>query len=160
MRNVKTISLTLVVILLFIAGVVLLGGVLQNQKPSQSETGISSSPTSIPQAEEVDLKASFQIITKGIVRSFKNPKYHLRSADVYLLADDSTIVHVKRIGITWDDFFKTLPMKLTKDCLTTGDGETFCSGSAGTLRFYLNDLENQNLLDVEIKEGDKALIKF
>ncbi|MBI2594150.1 hypothetical protein HYW39_00465 [Candidatus Curtissbacteria bacterium] len=156
----KTISLTLVVILLFIAGVVLLGGVLQNQKPSQSETGISSSPTSIPQAEEVDLKASFQIITKGIVRSFKNPKYHLRSADVYLLADDSTIVHVKRIGITWDDFFKTLPMKLTKDCLTTGDGETFCSGSAGTLRFYLNDLENQNLLDVEIKEGDKALIKF
>ena len=51
-------------------------------------------------------------------------------------------------------------MKLTKDCLETGDGEAFCSGSGGTLRFYLNDKENPNLLDREIKNGDKTLIKF
>ena len=156
----KTVSVTLSIILLSVGGVVLLRGVLQNQNPPLPSTTISPSPTPISQAEEVDFKASFQIITKGIVRSFKNPKYHLKSPEVYISAEDPTVVHVKRTGITWDDFFKTLPMKLTKDCLITGDGETFCSRSGGTLRFYLNDKEDPNLLDKKIEDGDKVLIQF
>ena len=51
-------------------------------------------------------------------------------------------------------------MKLTYDCLITGDGETLCNGQGGTLKFYLNDSETPNLLEKEIKEGDKVLIKF
>mgnify|MGYP001560898082 FL=1 len=160
MRKMKTISITLVIILLSVGGIVLLRGVSQNQSHPLPSTTISPSPTSIPQNEEIDFKASFQIITKGIARSFKNPKYHLKSSNVYILPDDPTVVHVKRKGVTWDDFFKTLPMELTKNCLTTGDGETFCSGSSGALRFYLNDEEDSDLLDREIKDGDKALIKF
>ena len=156
----KIVSVILVVALLFVGSVVLLRGVLENQKPSPSPTAISTSPSLTPQAEEVNLEASFQIITKGVVRSFKNPKYHFKSPEVYISPDDPSIVHVTRKGVTWDDFFKTLPMKLTKDCLTTGDGETFCTGPTGTLRFYINDIEDKGLLDREIKEGDKALIQF
>ena len=110
--------------------------------------------------KQVDVKASFTIITSGITRSFKNPKYHQRSANVFLLADDPTIVHVKRSDMVWTDFFNTLPMKLTKQCLTTGDGETFCDGENGTLKFYLNGIEDKDLLDKEINNGDKALIEF
>ena len=71
-------------ILLFLGGVVLLRGVLQNQNPSPSPTSVLPSLLSTPQTQEVDLKASFQIITGGVVRSFKNPKYYQRSPEVYL----------------------------------------------------------------------------
>lgn len=123
-------------------------------KPQTSQV---SAPTPASTPEVINITASFTIITDNITRSFKDPKYHNKSPDVYITADDPTLVHVTKKGITWDDFFKTLPMKLTKDCLITGDGETLCDGS---LKFFLNDVEDQNLLDREIKEGDKALIKF
>lgn len=51
-------------------------------------------------------------------------------------------------------------MRLTKDYLITGDGETLCDGKSATLKFYLNDIETPNFLDKVISEGDKALIKF
>ena len=149
-----------IAILIFLGVVVLTKGVLQNQKPSPSPASTAQLPTLAPQTQEVNFEASFQIVTQGVVRSFKNSKYHQRSPEVYLLAEEPTVVHANMTGITWDDFFKTLPMKLTKDCLTTGDGEIFCSGSNGTLRFYLNDKEDPDLLDREIKDGDKALITF
>lgn len=112
------------------------------------------------QDEKVNITATFTIITDKITRSFKAKKYHNQSPDVYIESSDPTVVYVTKKGITWDDFFKTLPMKLTKECLTTGDGETFCDGQQGTLKFYLNDVEDKNLLDKEIKQDDKALIKF
>lgn len=154
------IAITIIAIILFLGGLIILKELLSNQNPPPLESSFPASNTPTPKAQEVNIKASFQIITKGIVRSFKNPKYHLRSTDVYLTADNPTIVYVKRTAVTWDDFFKTLPMKLTKDCLTTGDGETLCTDSAGTLKFYLNDKEDPNLLDIEIGDGDKVLIKF
>ncbi len=118
----------------------------------------SQSPSPSLQNQEANIKASFTIVTGNITRSFSAEKYHNQSSDVYIENPDPTIVHVTKIGITWDDFFKTLPMKLTKDCLTTGDGEIFCNGKNGTLKFYLNDIETPDLLDRKIKDGDKALI--
>ena len=110
--------------------------------------------------EKIDIKASFTIITDKITRSFKAEKYHHQSLEVYIENPDPTIVHVTKKGVTWDDFFKTLPMKLSKDCLVTGDGETLCNSKNGNLKFYLNDVETPDLLDKEIKNGDKILIEF
>lgn len=121
---------------------------------------IPSPSASLAPKEVVDTKASFKIITGNITRSFTAEKYHNQSEDVFIQADDPTIIHVKKAGITWDDFFQTLPMKLTKTCLTTGDGENLCDGEGGNLRFYLNNIEDKDLLDKEIMMGDEALITF
>jgi len=128
-------------------------------KSQTSQTAIPTPPPAI-QKENTNITASFTIITGSITRSFTNPKYHNQSPDVYIQADNPSIVYAKKTGITWDDFFKTLPMKLSKDCLITGDGETLCDGKNGALKFYLNDLETPDLLDREIKQNDKILIKF
>lgn len=126
----------------------------------QPQTSVPTPTLSPTPTQETNIKASFTIITGNIERSFQAEKYHNFSPDVYIQALDPTIVHVTKTGISWDDFFKTLPMKLTKECLTTGDGETFCDDKDGSLKFFLNDIEEKDLLDKEIKEGDKALIKF
>lgn len=155
--NQRGTSLPLIVL---IAAAVALGGVLLFR--SNTETLQTPSPITSPSVvdEKVDITASFTIMTDAITRSFKAEKYHNKSPDVFIEALNPAIVHVKKKGITWDDLFKTLPMKLTKDCLITGDGETLCSGAQGALKFYLNDIEDKDLLDREIKEADRALIKF
>lgn len=132
-------------------------------KPSPPQTTPQPiSPTVQPTNEPktLEIKATFKIVTDRITRNFSNPKYHKRSADVFIQADDPSIIYVKKSGITWQNFFDTLPMKLTKECLTTGDGETFCNQKGGSLKFYLNNIEDQDLLDKEIKEKDQILVKF
>lgn len=152
----KTVSI-LAVVLITLTGAFF----IFNNKPQPKEASVQKS-TSLPTIvdEKVDIKASFIIITGTITRSFKAEKYHNQSSEVYIQSDDPKVIHVKKAGITYDDFFKTLPMKLSKDCLVTGDGENLCSESSGTLKFFLNDIETPYLLEKEIKEGDKALIKF
>ena len=110
--------------------------------------------------ESVDFKASFAIFTNGTFRVFTASMYHNLSEDVFIEAENPNIVHVKKSGITWDDFFKTLPFKLTRECLTTGTGQTFCDGQNDTLKFYLNGEKTDNLLDSEIHKGDQVLISY
>lgn len=112
--------------------------------------------------EKADKKASFIIFTNGTLRDFSQNQYHNRSKDVYLTSENPTQIIIKRAGVTWEDFFRTLPspMKLTKDCLYTGTGQVFCTDSERSLKFYVNGKIDKELLSREIKNGDKALITF
>jgi len=107
-----------------------------------------------------NIKASFVIFTNGTFRIFTASMYHNLSPDIYIEASNPNIVHVKKAGATWNDFFSTLPFKLTSECLTTGTKETFCTGNRGTLKFYINGEQNNNVLSQEINEGDKLLVTF
>ncbi|MEK7595356.1 MAG: hypothetical protein AAB443_02050 [Patescibacteria group bacterium] len=107
-----------------------------------------------------DIKASFAIFTNGTFRIFTASMYHNLSQDSYIEASNPNIVQVKKSGTTWNDFFSTLPFKLTSECLTTGTKETFCNGNRGTLKFYINDEQSNNALTQEIKDGDKLLVTF
>lgn len=51
-------------------------------------------------------------------------------------------------------------MKLTKNCLTTGTGQVFCTSGATSLKFYLNGERSNNLLNTEIRKNDEALITY
>jgi hypothetical protein len=51
-------------------------------------------------------------------------------------------------------------MKLTKDCLTTGTGQVFCTGESGTLKFFINGAGDPNALEKEINEGDLLKVIF
>src|SRR3989344_5478952 len=128
------------------------------QSPAPETQTFQSTPT--PTSTSVNIKASFTIITENITRNFSAEKYHNQSSDVYIEKSDPSIVNVNKVGITWSDFFKTLPMELTKECLITGDGETLCTGQNGTLKFYLNNVETPDLLDQEIINDTKVSVIF
>ena len=142
--------------------IVILFGVLLLSKSSPPKQLPIDNPIPSPSAaiQDVDFQATFTIITDNITRSFKNPKYHNKSPDVFITLDNPSVVNVKKAGITWGNFFDTLPMKLTKDCLITGDGERLCDNENGSLKFYLNETEDKNLLNKKIQNNDQALIKF
>jgi|SRR3990172_4262048 len=129
----------------------------ENVPKTPAQIGIIK-PTPTPQP--TDITASFEIITLGTGRVFTASMYHNLSSDVYISMENPSQVHVKKEGITWTQFFKTLPMSLDKDCLTTGTGQTFCTNDAQTLKFYINDIENLNALDEVIEEGDHLLVTY
>jgi len=133
-----------------------LRGLNKGQTPSYSED-----PTALEKApEETNISANFEIYTNGTKRVFTSSMYHNLSADVYISAQDPSIVNVKKEKITWSDFFNTLPMSLSKDCLVTGTNQTFCIGENGVLRFYINGVENRNTLDLVIQNQDSLTVKF
>ena len=116
--------------------------------------------TETSQDEFEERKAAFAIYTNGTFRIFTHSRYHKLSEDVYLTADSPNIVTVAKQGVTWKDFFESLPMKVTKDCLTTGTGQVFCTNETQTLKFYLNGQRDDEALEKEIMDGDRLLISY
>ena len=125
-----------------------------------TEPEISKAPEVEVMEEKGSLQASFTIITEGTTRTFTNTMYHNQSEDVYITSDNPNIITVTKPETTWQQFFDTLPFEVTKDCLTTGLGETFCSNQYQTLSFYLNGVSLPDALDQVIGDGDKLLINF
>jgi len=149
-------------VLLVIAVVVLVGIYLLLTQSSKfvTKTTPSESPIVAITSSRVDYSAGFAIFTNGTFRIFTAVMYHNLSKDVYIQADNPNIVYVKKRGITWNDFFKTLPFKLTKDCLTTGTKQTFCTNINERLKFYVNGKEDANALDNQIETGDQLLVTY
>lgn len=104
--------------------------------------------------------AKFIIITNGTERKFSQTMYLHQSPDVYLAKADPTIVHVKKQGVSWADFFATLPFSVTTDCLITGTQQRFCNSTTQQLRFYLNHVETPAVLSQEIRPNDLLLIQY
>lgn len=126
----------------------------------KSETLSEIKPTLTPEQTNKEITASFEIYTNGTKRIFTDKRYHNQSTDVYIQSNNPNIINVKKPGTTWDDLFKTLPMKLTADCLTTGTGQLFCNGDSGNLRFFINDIENPDALKEVIGQDDKLVVTF
>ena len=119
----------------------------------------ASNFTPLPTQERNNL-AGFGIYTNGTFRVFTNPRYHNKSEEIYIESKNPYIIHIKKEGATWGDFFKTLPMDLKHDCLIAGTGEKFCNGAQGTLKFYINEEKVEDFLNRKIEDGDRALITY
>jgi hypothetical protein len=149
----KILAIALITIAVIIGGFLLLTKGAEEKVEKSRETITTTETTS-----EKELQATFGIFTNLTFRVFSDAKYLNQSAEVYM--DSANIVTVKKEGTTWDDFFKTLPMELTKECLTTGTGQVFCSGDKEKLRFFINGGEDPDALDKVIKKDDELLVSF
>lgn len=128
---------------------------------SNKQKEMTIEPTSTQEQNQVvDNTASFAIFTNGTFRVFTAAMYHNLSPDAYIEASNPNIIKISKAGITWGDFFSTLPFKLTNDCLITGTKETFCSNKDEVLKFYLNGERKVQILDEVIEDGDELLITY
>lgn len=157
----KYIAVGIIVIAILVAGYFIISNSTKKTDTIPQVTMVlQKDDQSLPASQTINKQASFAIFTNGTFRVFTASMYHNLSDNVYIEASNPNIVKVKKAGTTWDNFFSTLPFKLTHDCLTTGTKETFCNGSNGTLKFYLNGERKERVLDQEIRSGDKLLISY
>lgn len=118
---------------------------------------ITESPTPQP---FIPFTARFEIVTNGVIRQFSGPMYLGRSPDAYLLAEAPSVIQVTRDGVTWGEFFDSLPFSLSETCLITRDGDQLCKDATHDLRFYLNGNLKDNLLNLPIMASDSARVVF
>lgn len=106
--------------------------------------------------------ASFQIVINGETRTFTDPRYHNKSADVYIPPEGSGQVQVvvAKTNITWGDLFTTLPMSVDTKCIVTGTKQTFCTNATQQLRFYINGIESPNALTTIIEPDSQLKIVY
>lgn len=148
---------------LFIIVVIILVGVSLYFYKDNRSTVIKvteSTPSPVTKISDVEIIATFKIVTNGTVRIFSDSKYHNLSKDVYITSQNPNTIEVKKESVTWEDFFKTLPMSLDKNCLVTGTKQTFCTNKSKKLFFYINDVETPNALDNVINKNDHLLVEY
>ena len=158
----KTVIVVVIIFAVILFGLVLmLNGREVSKAPVLDLDPSKQQPLSTPsQVQSIDKQASFAIFTNGIFRVFTAAMYHNLSLDAYIEASNPNIIKIKKERLTWNDFFSTLPFKLTNDCLTTGTKETFCTSGDRTLQFYINGEKRERVLDLVIQDGDKLLITY
>jgi hypothetical protein len=156
-------------IILVIIAIMLVGSALyflvQNEVNDTPQITTSELENSTPTTTEpvdiaVDITASFEIYTNGTKRVFSDPRYHNLSDTVFITSDDPNQVRVKRKSIVWSEFFNSLPMELSKDCLVTGTGQEFCTNDTHQLTFTINDTPFPDALDRVINENDILKVEY
>lgn len=153
-------SLFIVAGVLSVIALIIFGLKIVNEKEPNLEKSEVNLPSATAAPKKEDFTATFEIYTNGTKRVFNQAMYHNLSSEVYIENPDPSLIYVKKPGTTWDGFFKTLPFSLTEDCLITGTKQQFCSTETKKLTFVLNNENNQNALDLEIKQGDKLVVTY
>lgn len=125
---------------------------MQQTSPSEETQAADEAPA--------EYTATFVIFTNGTFRVFTDAMYHNLSEDAFITAESPNTVNVTAQDVTWNDFFQSLPLTLTDQCLKTGTGEEFCNEGSRALRFYLNGELAGDFLSRRIRPGDRALVTF
>lgn len=148
----------LIIVLSLLVGATFL--VFFNDNNSINQLNTAQNETEPTPIRPTKFTASFAIFTQGTFRVFTDSMYHNLDKNVYIQATNPNVVHVEEAGVTWDEFFATLPFTLTKDCLVTGTKQTYCTNSEEKLAFYINGVEDADALDKEIRPGDRLLVSY
>ena len=97
--------------------------------------------------------------------SFNDPRYistaELEVAqDVHIHSPRTDVVHKHRQNVNWGYFFSTLGWELTDTCISDADGNEFCEDEANSLRFFVNNVEVDSLMNQRIYELSRVLITY
>src|SRR3989344_1099656 len=151
----RKIFLTIAILAVLVTALVF---ALNSPEPDADQTVLPPAPLSDQEVHEFE--AAFAIFTNGTFRVFTGSMYHNQSDKVFIESSNPNIVHIKGSDVTWDDFFKTLPFSVSRECLTTGTGQTFCTNETQTLSFYINGEQDSDALSRRITSGDRLLVSF
>ncbi len=70
------------------------------------------------------------------------------------------MVHLHWSGVTVHDFFESLGMNLTDQCLTLDTGEEYCSDETNTLKLYANNERVESITSYLWEDLDRVLITY
>lgn len=117
----------------------------------------------------------FAVFIQGKQFDFNQPQFistETKELDPYVHIHEprTTVVHVHKLGITWDRFFHSLGLKLDdpsftavtpdKTCLTVPTGEKYCQTATETFKFYVNGVKIDGVSNTGIHDLDRVLISY
>lgn len=70
------------------------------------------------------------------------------------------LLHMHATGVPLSLFFESIGMKLTKDCLEISSTEKYCNDNKNTLKFYVNEKQNDLYEGYVFSDLDKILVSY
>lgn len=121
--------------------------------------------SSQPLLGDVHYHADFKVYIHGQVLDFAQDRFmsteeHALSNFTHLHDGDGEMIHKHMSGITLGDFFKSLGMEFTEDCLALDTGKRYCSEAENTLKMWVNGKANEEFGYYEFKDLDQILISY
>lgn len=74
--------------------------------------------------------------------------------------NDDNVIHRHAAGLTLPEFFDSLGFTLTDDCLTTDQGQEYCTQSDGVLRLYVDGEIQEDVTNYIPQEEDRILVYY
>lgn len=106
------------------------------------------------------IHADVKVYVDNAYIDFSQPQYQLRAKFVHFEDGRGDVVHVHATGVTINHMLDTLKMSVDKDCLKLNNGKKYCNNADKTVKFYVNDLSNEEFGDYVIKDLDRILVSY
>lgn len=115
--------------------------------------------------QSVHEHADFAVFVNGTALDFNDIRFlstetNERSQSVHLHAPRTNVAHLHREQTTFDEFFLSLGMELTDDCLKLDTGEKLCNDNANGLQFMVNEVRVDKLQFEKMSDMGRVLISF
>jgi hypothetical protein len=115
--------------------------------------------------DEVHVHGDFRLYIGDERIRFNDPKYqsatgNAHHASLHFHDGNDEVIHRHADGVTLVEFFDSIGMKLTNDCLTLDTGTNYCTNATDTLMLIVN---NERTMDIEnyiFAEEDRILIYY
>jgi hypothetical protein len=119
--------------------------------------------------------ADFAVFIRGVQFDFNKPQFLSGEGDeldpyVHIHSPRPTVVHVHKLGVTWDYFLHSLGFKLDdpsfkavtadRTTLTMPDGTVLKQSATETFKFYMNGVKVDGVSNTDIHDLDRVLISF
>jgi len=122
-------------------------------------------PVGTSTGDDVHVHADFQMYVRDERIRFTAAKYqsdnlNIRHADIHFHDGNDDVIHRHADGITLVEFFKSLEIMITNDCLTLDTGVAYCTNDAEKLIFYVNGVVTPSIVDYVIAEEDRVLLYY
>ncbi|MGH9909891.1 MAG: hypothetical protein ACRD32_04560, partial [Nitrososphaerales archaeon] len=70
------------------------------------------------------------------------------------------LIHRHATGVDLGFLFESFKMKFDSQCVTLGNGTSYCDEGDKTLKFFVNGVRNDMYGKYVLKDGDKILISY
>ncbi len=119
----------------------------------------------VPRGAKVHEHADYKIFVDNKEIDFSDDRYQSTtgkelSSEQHLHDNNGNNIHKHLTKKTLADFFASLWVIITQNCLQLDTGEKYCSDATKTLKFFVNDEPKVDFISYEFSDLDRILISY
>lgn len=118
-----------------------------------------------PRGEKVHEHADFKVFIDNQPVDFSDDRFQSTtgvelSSEQHLHDNNGDNIHKHLTKKTMVDFFDSLWVTITEECIELDTGKKYCAQWEKTLKFFVNDSPMSNFMDYEFSDLDRILISY
>lgn len=132
---------------------------------TQVEAAFLNSTVDVTGEEAYHAHFDLSVVLDGTPIDFTQDKYQSSEENeldeaIHMHDGNGKVVHLHKKGATLEQFFNSLKIKFTKECLNLDTGANYCNGTSKTLKMFVSGQENTDFEKYVPQDLDRILITY